>query len=340
VIVLRIRKDCTMQRRLVGFLVTLAILMAPLAPMAQPPAKVPLIGWLGLAAPAGHPSLMDAFRQGLRELGWVEGQTIALAARHAEGQPDRLPALAAEFVRLKVDVLVVTNPLAARAAQQATTELPIVIAGVGDAVGLGLVASLARPGGNITGLSEQYADLVLKWLELLQEAVPQASRVGVLTISTLWSVRSESWQALQQAAMTRRVTLQRVEVQEPSAFESAFAAMTQEHVEALLVLPHPTVFRHCTRLVALAAERQLPTIWGPFRECVQAGGLLSYGPSLRDQFRRAAYVVDKILKGAKPADLPVEQPTKFELVINLKTAKALALTIPPTLLVLADEVIR
>ena len=214
------------------------------------------------------------------------------------------------------------------------------MAGVGDAVSLGLVASLARPGGNLTGPSEQYADLALKWLELLKEAVPQASRVGVLTLSTLWPVQSEPWQALQQAAQTMRVTLHRVEVREPSDFERAFAGMPQEHVEALLVLPHPLVLRHRTRLVALAAERHLPTIWGPFRECVEAGGLLAYGPSLREQYRRTAYFVDKILKGAKPADLPVEQPTKFELVLNLKTAQALGITMPPSLLMLADEVIR
>jgi len=318
-----------------------AILAVPLPPLAQPPAKVPRIGVLWLGASSDSPYLLlDAFRQGLRELGWVEGQNIAIEARYAEGEPARLAALAAEFVQMKVDVILAPNPLAARAAQHATTELPIVMVGVGDAVGLGLVTSLARPGGNLTGLSEQYADLVLKWLELLKEAVPQASRVGVLTVSTLWPVQSEPWQALQQAAQTMRVTLHRVEVREPSDFESAFAGMTQEHVEALMVLPHPLVLRHCTRLAALAAERHLPTIWGPFRECVQAGGLMAYGPSLRDQFRRAAYDVDKILKGAKPADLPVEQPTKFELVINLKTAQALGLTIPPTLLFQADEVIR
>ena len=331
-----------MRRTTLGLMLTLAcaILTAPFPPMAQPPAKVPQIGWLALAAPSGPPAFLDALRQGLRELGWVEGQTIAFASRHAAGQPDRLPALAAELVRLKVDVLVVTNPLAARAAQQATTEVPIVMAGVGDAVGLGLVASLGRPGGNITGLSEQYADLVLKWLELLKESVPQASRVGVLTMSTLWPIQSEPWQALQQAAQTMRVTLHRVEVREPSDFERAFAGMTQEHVEALMVLPHPLVFQHRTPLVTLAAERQLPTIWGPFRECVDVGGLMAYGPSLRAQYRRAAYYVDRILKGAKPGDLPVEQPMKFELVINLKTAKALGLTIPPSILFQADEVIR
>jgi ABC-type uncharacterized transport system substrate-binding protein len=234
----------------------------------------------------------------------------------------------------------VGNPLAARAAKYATSELPIVIVGSGDAVGLELVANLARPGGNITGLSEQYADLGLRWLELLKEAVPQVSRVGALTMSTLWPVQDEPWKALQQSAKTMNVTLHRVEVREPSAFESAFAGMTQEHVEALLMLPHPIFFQHRIRLVALAAERHLPTIWGPFREFVDAGGLMAYGPSLRDQYRRAAYFVDKILKGAKPADLPVEQPTTFELVINLKTADALGLTIPPSLLFQADEVIK
>ena len=334
--------DFIMRRTTMGLMLTLAfaILAVPLPPLAQSPAKVPRIGVLLLGASSDNPEFLDAFRQGLRELGWVEGQNIAIAPRYAEGEPDRLATLAAEFVRLKVDIILAGNPWAAQAAQHATTELPIVVTAVGDAVSLGLVASLARPGGNLTGLSEQYTDLVLKWLELLKEAVPQASRVGVLTMSTLWPVQSEPWQALQQRAETMRVTLHRVEVREPSDFERAFAGMPQEHVEALLVLPHPLVLRHRTRLVALAAERHLPTIWGPFRECVEAGGLLAYGPSLREQYRRTAYFVDKILKGAKPADLPVEQPTKFELVLNLKTAQALGITMPPTLLMLADEVIR
>jgi putative ABC transport system substrate-binding protein len=325
-----------------GLMLTLAfaILAVPLPPLAQSPAKVPRIGVLLLGASSDNPEFLEAFRQGLRELGWVEGQTITIVPHYAEGEPDRLAALAAEFVRLKVDVILAVNPLAARAAQRATTELPIVMGGVGNAVGQGLIASLARPGGNLTGLSEPYADLALKWLELLKEAVPQASRVGVLTMPPLWPVQSEPWQALQQAAQTMGVTLHRVEVREPSDFERAFAGMTQEHVEALLVLPHPLVLRHCPRLVALAAERHLPTIWGPFRGCVDAGGLLAYGPSLPEQYRRIAYFVDRILKGAKPADLPVEQPTKFELVLNLKTAQALGITMPPTLLMLADEVIR
>jgi putative ABC transport system substrate-binding protein len=336
-------EEATMTRHLIGLLVTfaLAILVAPLAAQAQSPAKVPRIGWLSLGSPSSGPTpLSDAFRQGLRELSWVEGHNIAMEFRYAEGQPDRLPDLAAELVRLNVDVIMAGNPLTARAAKQATSELPIVIVGIGDAVGLGLVASLARPGGNITGLSEQYADLVQKWLELLKEAVPQVSRVGALTMSTLWPVQSEPWKALQQAAKTMSVMLHRVEVREPSEFESAFAGMSQEHVEALLVLPHPIFLRHRTRLVALAAQSQLPTLWGPFREFVDAGGLMAYGPSLRDQYRRAAYFVDKILKGTTPADLPVEQPTTFELVINLKTATALGLTIPPLLLFQADGVIR
>lgn len=322
-------------------LLALAVLVAPLIAEAQPAAKFRRIGILSLGhSVVGATPRLEAFRQGLRELGWVEGQNIAIALRYAEGNLDHLADLAAELVRLKMDVIVTTNPLAARAAKHATTELPIVIVGVGDALGLGLIASLARPGGNITGLSEQYRDLLLKWLELLKEAAPQASRVGVLVMPPLWSVRGESWQALQQAAKTMEVTLHPIEVQDPDEFESAFARMSQEHVEALLVLPHPLVFRHRTRLVALAAQSHLPTLWRPFRECVDAGGLMAYGPSLLDQFRRAAYFVDKILKGIKPVDLPVEQPTKFELVLNLKTAKALGLTIPPSLLFQADEVLQ
>ena len=218
-----------MTYRTLGLLVTLALglLVAPLAAEVQSPAKVPRIGRLSLGSPSSGPTpLRDAFRQGLRDLGWVEGQNIAIESRYAEGKPDRLHDLAAELVRLKVDVILVGNPLAAQAAKQATSELPIVMVGTGNAVGLGLVASLARPGGNITGLSEQYTDLGLQWLELLKEVVPQVSRVGVLTMSTLWPVQSEPWTALQQAAKTMSVTVHRVEVREPSEFESAFAGMT------------------------------------------------------------------------------------------------------------------
>jgi putative tryptophan/tyrosine transport system substrate-binding protein len=316
--------------------------VAPPAAEAQQRGKAPRIGALLL----GHPNApryqhwLAVFRQGLREHGWVEGQNVAMEYRFAEDHVERLADLAADLVRLPVDVLLGAGEPVIRALQHATSTIPIVIAISGDPVGSGFVASLARPGGNITGLAEQYTDLGPKWLELLKDAVPQASRVGVLTMPPFWSVQSKSWEALQQAAQTMRVTLHRVEVREPSAFASAYAGMSQEHVEALIVLPHPLLFRHRTRLVALAAERHLPTIWGPFRECVDAGGLMAYGPSLRDQYRRAAYFVDKILKGTKPADLPVEQPTKFELIINLKAAKELGLTIPSLLLFQADEVIR
>jgi putative tryptophan/tyrosine transport system substrate-binding protein len=332
-----------MTRCILGLLMTLALgcFWSSLAGAVPAPTNVPRIGLLMTGRPSSGPSpLLDAFRQGLRELGWVEGQNLAVEYRWAEGQPDRLPELAADLVRLPVDILIVAEPFGARAAQQATSTLPIVVLGVGDAVGRGLVKSLARPGGNITGLSEPYAEISHKWLELPKEAVPQASRVGALTLPHWWPVQGEAWTALQQTATTMSVTLQRVEVQNPSDFERAFARIAQEPVDALVMLPHPMFFQHRRRLVALAAERHLPTLWGPFREFVDAGGLMAYGPSLRDQFRRAAYFVDKILKGAKPADLPVEQPTRFELIINLKTAQALGLTLPPSLLIQADEVIR
>jgi putative ABC transport system substrate-binding protein len=264
-------------------------------------------------------------------LGWVEGQNIAIERRYAEENADRLAALAAELVQLRVDVIVSADPRANGPAKRATSTIPIVMAMSAGSH----VASLGRPGGNITGLSESYGELVPKWLELLKEAVPQASRVGVLTIPPFWPVQDASWEALEKAAKTRRV-----EVHDPSAFAGAFTGMTRKDVGALIVLPHPLLFRHRTRLVAIAAESHLPTIWGPFREFVEAGGLMAYGPSLREQYRRAAVYVDKILKGAKPADLPIEQPTKYELVINLKTAKALGLTIPPSLLLRADQVIE
>jgi putative ABC transport system substrate-binding protein len=316
------------------------MLMAPRAVEAQQVGQVSRIGYLGARTVSTSGDSVAAFQQGLRGLGYVEGQNLVMEYRWGEGKVERLPDLAAELVRLKVDVIVAGDPFAARAAKQATTVLPIVVVGAGDAVALGLVASLARPGGNITGLSEQYPEMVAKCLELLKEAVPQVSRVAALVMAPLWSVQGEAWQALQRTAEALRVTLQRVEVREPGEFESAFAAMTREHAEALIVLPHPLLMSHRTRLVALAAQSQLPTIWGPRKEFVEAGGLMSYGPNLLDSYRRAAYYVDRILKGAKPEDLPVEQPTKFELIINLKTAKALGITVPPSLLLLADEVIQ
>jgi putative ABC transport system substrate-binding protein len=333
-----------MAHRTITLLLTLALglCVAPRPTEAQPVATMRRIGILSSSSPptTGLSPLHQAFLHGLRTLGYVEGPHLATEWRFAEHHLDRLPALAAELVRLPVDVIVASGPQAAQAAQHATTTLPIVIVAVGDAVGQGLVASLARPGGNVTGLSEQYTELLPRWLELLKEAVPQASHVAMLVVPELWSVEDESWRALQHTAEGLGVRPQRVEVHEPGEFAQAFVAMTQAQADALIVLPHPLFFLHRTRLVDLATQQRLPTIWGPFREFVDAGGLMAYGPSLRDQFQRAAYYVDRLLKGAKPADLPVEQPTTFELVINLKTAQALGLTIPPSLLFQATEVIR
>jgi putative tryptophan/tyrosine transport system substrate-binding protein len=321
---------------------TLSLFVALLTTEAQPVATMRRIGILVSGSPPamGLSPLHQAFLHELQTLGYVEGPRLAIEWRFAERQLDRLPALAADLVRLPVDVIVASGPPAARAAQQATTTLPIVVLAVGDAVGQGLVASLARPGGNVTGLSEQYTELLPKWLELLKEAVPQASHVAVLVVPELWSVGDASWRALQHTAAGLGVRLHRVEAHEPGEFEQAFVAMTQAQTEALIVLPHPLFFLHRTRLVDLATQQRLPTIWGPFREFVHAGGLMAYGPSLREQFQRAAYYVDRLLKGDKPADLPVEQPTTFELVINLQTAQALGLPIPPTLLFQATEVLR
>jgi putative ABC transport system substrate-binding protein len=282
---------------------------------------------------------LEAFRQGLRELGWVEGQNLAIEYRWAEEKLDRFPELAADLVQLPVDILIAVDPFGARAVQQATATLPIVVLLVGDAVGLRLVESLARPGGNITGLSEQYPEMAPKWLELLKETAPEAVRVAVLAVPPLWPVQGKSWPALQKAADALGVRLQRMEVRAADEFESAFAAMTKMSVDALLVLPHPLHYQHRTRLAELALAHRLPTMHER-REYVEAGSLMSYGVSVRENYRRAATFVDKLLKGAKPADLPVEQPMKFEFVINLKTAQALGLTMPPTLLFRADEVIR
>jgi putative ABC transport system substrate-binding protein len=246
-----------MTRGTLGLLMTLALgcLWSSLTGAMPAPTNVPRIGLLLSGRPPVSTPLLDAFRQGLREFGWVLGHNLAIEYRLAGEQPDRLPELAADLVRLPVDILITADPFGAGAAQQATSTLPIVVLGVGDAVGRGLVKSLARPGGNITGLSEQYAEISHKWLELLKEAVPQASRVGALTLPRWWPVQGEAWTALQQTATTMRVTLQRVEVQDPSDFERAFARMAEEHVDALVMLSHPMFFEHRRRLVALAAKR-------------------------------------------------------------------------------------
>jgi putative ABC transport system substrate-binding protein len=311
--------------------------MAPLAAEAQPSPKAPRIGVLSGSALTATVRSRDAFLQGLHALGYVEGQTIVLEERWAGGKPERLPDLAAELVRLQVAIIVAGSAPAARAAGQATERIPIVLAG-GDAVGTGLITDLARPGGNITGLATNAAELSAKWLELLKEAVPATSRVAVLSLPESPFAQA-AWQAMQVAAPALGVQLQSLRVRDADALEGAFAAMSREHADALVVLPGPVFNMHRARIIELAARSRLPTMW-EWREAVAAGGLLAYGTDHASLWRRAATYVDKILKGAKPADLPMERPMKFELVLNLKTAKALGITMPPSLLLLADEVIQ
>ena len=326
--------------RVIGLFLALGLVLAPLAAEAQQAAKVPRIGWLAVnRAPNLH--LSEAFRQGLRDLGYVEGRNVVIEYRDAEGKFERFPALAAELVALKVDVIVALSTPAALAARQATKTIPVIFVALGDPVTSGLVTSLARPGGNVTGVSFLSPELVGKRLERLTQAVPGVGRVAVLwqpgdvPESTAKDLRTEA----EVAARALGVRLQVVEARGPADFDRAFSAMTKAHVDALSVLPSAMLFSERGRLVDLAAKYRLPAVY-PWREGADAGGLMSYGPNLPDLYRRAATYVDKILKGAKPADLPVEQPTKFELVINMKTAKALGLTIPQTLLQRADQVIQ
>ena len=313
-------------------------LAAPLAGEAQQPAKTPRIGVL-LAGSASDTALrLEAFRQGLGEHGWVEGQNVVLEYRWAEGRYDRLPDLAAELVRLKVDVIFAPGTAGTVAAQNATRTIPIITATVGDPVGRGIIASLARPGGNVTGLSFSVGfEIVGKQLELLKEVVPKVSRVAVLGNPGNPSYGPMLREA-QVAGRSLGVQLQVLEARGLNEFDRAFAAMVKQRAGALLVFADAAYIFHRTPLAQLAAKSRLPTIYG-LREHVEAGGLLAYGPNLGDLFRRAATYVAKILKGAKPADLPVEQPTKFELIINLRAAKALGLTIPPSLLRRADQII-
>ena len=326
-----------------AFLGTLAggLLAAPLAAEAQQPANVPRIGWLSIASRTPEVShLLEAFSQGLRDLGYVEGQSIAIEYRFAEGRPERLPGFAAELVALKVDIIVTPNPAGTQAAKQATRTIPIVMLSVADPVGSGLIASLARPGGNITGLSATASpEIVGKRLELLRQAVPKASRVAVLRNPTNPDTAQMS-RELEGAARKLGVHLQVLDVRVPSELDSAFAAITRDRADALFLLGDTMFTLHGARIASLAAKSRLPTISGSRETATETGLLMSYGPSQSDMFRRAPTYADKILKGAKPADLPVERPTKFELVINLKTAKALGLTIPPSLLQRADQVIE
>ncbi len=317
----------------------LCLLAVPCAVEAQPAGKVFRVGVLTPAFPTSEPyPPLEAFRQGLRALGYVEGQNLVLEYRYAAGF-ERLPALAAELVRLQVEVIVASGAPAIRAAQHTTRTIPIVMAGTDDPVATGLVASLARPGGNTTGLSFLSAELPGKRLELLKEAVPQSARVAVLAKAAGPS-ESIRWHTLTGAARALGLHLHIVEPRSAEELDTAFVAMTREGADALIVVADQALMDGLRgQIVDLAAKHRLPAMYD-WKMYVDAGGLMSYGPSLSDTFRRAATYVDKILKGAKPADLPVEQPTKFALVINLKTAKALGLTIPPTVLFQADEVIQ
>src|SRR5499426_2940587 len=328
--------------RLIGLAVvlTFSLLAAPLAADAQQAGKVPRIGLLSLTSRSDRPPLLDAFRQSLRELGWVEGQNIVIDYRYAEDRVDRLPNLAAELVRLKVDLIVASaGTQAATAAKNATETIPIVMIYVRDPVGTGLIASLARPGGNVTGVSGSAGlEMFAKQLELLKETVPKIRRVAILSNPDN-AYHQLAIREVNVAARSLGVQLQLLEARGPNEFDGAFAAMAKERVGALLVLSDAIFSSHRTRLADLAARGHLPAAYGN-RESVEAGGLMSYAPSFLDDHRRAATYVDKILKGAKPAELPVERPTKYELVINLKTAKALGLTIPQSVLLRADQVIE
>jgi len=327
-----------MRLRTIGL--ALGMLVTPLAADAQQAAKVPRIGYLATNL-AASPHTHEAFLQGLRDLGYVEGRNVVIEYRNAEGKYDRLPALAADLVALKVDIIVAPPTLAALAAKQATKTIPIVFAVAADPVTSGLVTSLARPGGNVTGLSILGPELVGKCLELLKQAVPRVSRVAVLWQPGAAGERTEKdmLKGAEVAARALGVRPQFVEARGPADFDRAFSEMTRARAGALTVLASSMFFNERRRLVDLAAKNRLPAVY-PWREGVDAGGLMSYGANLADLNRRAATYVDKILKGAKPADLPVEQPTRFELVINLKTAKALGLTIPQSVLIRADEVIQ
>jgi putative ABC transport system substrate-binding protein len=311
-----------------------------LAVEAQQPGKIPQIGYLAPVFPCS-PSVptFEAFRQGLREVGYIEGRNIAIECRSAAGKSDVLPELAAELVRLKVALIVAAGgePVA-RAAKQATQTIPIVMTNVGDPVVTGIVGSLARPGGNVTGLVTFAPELSGKRLELLKEAFPRLSRVAIFR-NPVNREHDEPMRVILVTGHALGVQIRTVDVRSLDDFDKAFSVIIKEHAEALLTLPDPLAVAQAGLIADFATKNRLPAIYHR-RESVEAGGLMAYGPSYNDLFRRAALYVDKILKGAKPADLPVQQPTKFELVINLKTAKALGLTIPPSLLARADEVIQ
>jgi ABC-type uncharacterized transport system substrate-binding protein len=314
-----------------------AVLAAPLTAGAQQGGKVYRVGFLW-DSPAVFPDAIDAFRQGLRDLGYVEGRTIVIEYRWTDGKPERMRELAEELVRLKVDVIVAPSSVYTAAAKRATSTIPIIFMSHADPIGSGHVASLARPGGNVTGLSIMMTETNVKGLELLKAAVPGLSRVAII-----WDPATPSHgpglKAVEAAGPTLGLRIQSVAVSSATEFDSAFSAISRERADAVLVLSTPIFIAGAKRLADLAITHRLPSLFGP-RHHVEAGGLMSFGPDRSDLYRRGATFVDKILKGAKPADLPVQQPTKFELVINMKTAKTLGLTIPQSVRARADQIIE
>jgi ABC-type uncharacterized transport system substrate-binding protein len=320
----------------IAVLILVLSFAVPLAGQVHKPEKVARIGYLLLGSPRGD-AFVEAFKQGLRELGYVEGRNISIEYRAAEGRDERLPRLAAELVRLKVDVIVAPSR-AAVAAQQATTTIPIVMPIITDPVRLGLVASLARPGGNVTGLATQNNELPGKWLELVKEALPSVSRVAVLLDPAYDG--GVQLRASEAAARSLGVHLQTLAVGRPEDLSTALTDVLRKRAGALIVSSSPLFYVQRRHVVEFVAKHRLPTIYHSREFVAASGGLMSYGPDFHDLFRRSATYVDKILRGAKPSDLPVEQPTKFELVINMKTAKGLGLTVPPSLVARADQVIE
>ncbi len=321
-----------------SIVITVTLLGLGFVADAQQPTKIPRIGYLGATSPAATAARIDAFKQGLRELGYVEGKTIFIDYRWAEGKLDRIPGLAAELVRLNVDVIVTAGPADTKGAKEATSTIPIVMGFDNDPIGNGFVASLARPGGNITGLSTLAPEISGKQLELMKEIVRRLSRIAVFGTSRQPG-NAQSLQEVELAAKALKVKLQYLDVLDPKDVETAFLAATKGHADAILVLQTPLASLHRTQFIELAVKNRLPATYSR-SDFVEAGGLMSYGASFPDLMRRAATYVDKILKGRTPADLPVEQPMKFEFIVNLKAAQQIGLTIPPNVLARADRVIR
>jgi putative tryptophan/tyrosine transport system substrate-binding protein len=327
-----------MKKRFFGLGLTATLVALCLPAGAQQSKKVARIGYLSVLSPASDSARIESFRQGLRQAGYTDGQNIAIESRYAEGKLNHLPDLAGELVRLKVDVIVVGGSTATREAKNVTKEIPIVMAHGSDPVELGFVTSLARPGGNITGLTHLAPELGGKRLELLKETIPRLSLVAVLTDPDTGG-HGPQIKELEVAAPVLGLQLRPMEVRAANELESAFSGMTAGRAQALIVLQQPTLNRLRAKIVDLAAKNRLPAMY-PNSEYVETGGLMSYAADIVTMFRRTAIYVDKILKGTKPADIPVEQPIKFELVINLKTAKQIGVTIPPNVLARADRVIR